>query len=210
MSFSSLPSHPSAQCHPLKPHLSQAKSWAPSNSLYLLLLLPLTHSSSLPSPNATPSTLSSSTNDVVACLSLTPTPTSPLTFSDLAFSLQLLHRRMEPTTILLLRLQNLSTLLRRNVYTVGTPSSLLVFWVLKCLQNGNNDLITVTGLDDRWESQGYFRPNFDRGSDPFVVSMPPPNVTGSLHMGHAMFVTLEVLIFFKNIFSSCYLLCLNS
>ncbi|XP_057721226.1 valine--tRNA ligase, chloroplastic/mitochondrial 2 isoform X1 [Arachis stenosperma] len=42
-----------------------------------------------------------------------------------------------------------------------------------------------------WESQGYFRPNFDRGSDPFVVSMPPPNVTGSLHMGHAMFVTLE-------------------
>nr|XP_011469479.1 PREDICTED: valine--tRNA ligase, mitochondrial isoform X2 [Fragaria vesca subsp. vesca] len=42
-----------------------------------------------------------------------------------------------------------------------------------------------------WESQGYFRPNFDRGTDPFVISMPPPNVTGSLHMGHAMFVTLE-------------------
>ncbi|KAG5102989.1 hypothetical protein JHK84_047958 [Glycine max] len=42
-----------------------------------------------------------------------------------------------------------------------------------------------------WESQGYFRPSFDRGSDPFVIPMPPPNVTGSLHMGHAMFVTLE-------------------
>ncbi|KAL9323838.1 hypothetical protein ACSQ67_008695 [Phaseolus vulgaris] len=42
-----------------------------------------------------------------------------------------------------------------------------------------------------WESQGYFKPNFDRGSDPFVIPMPPPNVTGSLHMGHAMFVTLE-------------------
>ncbi|XP_062165988.1 valine--tRNA ligase, chloroplastic/mitochondrial 2 isoform X2 [Alnus glutinosa] len=42
-----------------------------------------------------------------------------------------------------------------------------------------------------WESQGFFRPKFDRGSDPFVISMPPPNVTGSLHMGHAMFVTLE-------------------
>ena len=27
--------------------------------------------------------------------------------------------------------------------------------------------------------------------EPFVVSMPPPNVTGALHMGHAMFVTLE-------------------
>ncbi|KAK2451258.1 tRNA synthetase class I (I, L, M and V) family protein [Trifolium repens] len=42
-----------------------------------------------------------------------------------------------------------------------------------------------------WESQRYFKPNFDRGGDPFVISMPPPNVTGSLHMGHAMFVTLE-------------------
>ncbi|KAH7666329.1 valyl-tRNA synthetase protein [Dioscorea alata] len=42
-----------------------------------------------------------------------------------------------------------------------------------------------------WESQGYFKPNFDRGGDPFVIPMPPPNVTGSLHMGHAMFVTLE-------------------
>ncbi|KAG9439211.1 hypothetical protein H6P81_019376 [Aristolochia fimbriata] len=42
-----------------------------------------------------------------------------------------------------------------------------------------------------WESQGYFKPSFDRGGDPFVISMPPPNVTGSLHMGHAMFVTLE-------------------
>ncbi|XP_057804044.1 valine--tRNA ligase, chloroplastic/mitochondrial 2 [Salvia miltiorrhiza] len=42
-----------------------------------------------------------------------------------------------------------------------------------------------------WESQGYFKPNLEKGGDPFVVSMPPPNVTGSLHMGHAMFVTLE-------------------
>ncbi|CAL9077122.1 unnamed protein product [Musa acuminata var. zebrina] len=42
-----------------------------------------------------------------------------------------------------------------------------------------------------WEAQGYFKPSFDRGADPFVIPMPPPNVTGSLHMGHAMFVTLE-------------------
>ncbi|KAI4375454.1 hypothetical protein MLD38_013320 [Melastoma candidum] len=42
-----------------------------------------------------------------------------------------------------------------------------------------------------WESQGYFKPNLDSGTDPFVIPMPPPNVTGSLHMGHAMFVTLE-------------------
>ncbi|KAF2536777.1 hypothetical protein F2Q68_00022633 [Brassica cretica] len=43
-----------------------------------------------------------------------------------------------------------------------------------------------------WESQGYFKPSFDKGGGkPFVIPMPPPNVTGSLHMGHAMFVTLE-------------------
>ena len=48
-------------------------------------------------------------------------------------------------------------------------------------------------MDVRWDSQGYFKPNLEQGSDPFVISMPPPNVTGSLHMGHAMFVTLEVV-----------------
>jgi valyl-tRNA synthetase len=56
-----------------------------------------------------------------------------------------------------------------------------------------------------WESQGFFKPNFDRGGDPFVIPMPPPNVTGSLHMGHAMFVTLEVGMMIENLrfFSSC-------
>jgi len=48
------------------------------------------------------------------------------------------------------------------------------------------------GFDFRWESQGYFKPNIDLDGPPFVISMPPPNVTGALHMGHAMFVTLEV------------------
>ena len=42
-----------------------------------------------------------------------------------------------------------------------------------------------------WERSGFFTPpeTFDR--PPFVISMPPPNVTGELHMGHAMFVTIE-------------------
>ncbi|KAG6777411.1 hypothetical protein POTOM_017232 [Populus tomentosa] len=53
------------------------------------------------------------------------------------------------------------------------------------------DFSSEERMHNWWESQGFFKPSFDRGSDPFVVSMPPPNVTGSLHMGHAMFVTLE-------------------
>ncbi|MCL7038203.1 hypothetical protein MKW94_017743 [Papaver nudicaule] len=42
-----------------------------------------------------------------------------------------------------------------------------------------------------WDSQGYFKPNDELDGEPFVISMPPPNVTGALHMGHAMFVTPE-------------------
>ncbi|GJZ43847.1 valine--tRNA ligase, chloroplastic/mitochondrial 2 isoform X1 [Tanacetum coccineum] len=46
-------------------------------------------------------------------------------------------------------------------------------------------------IHKRWDSQGHFKPSFDKGNESFVVTMPPPNVTGSLHMGHAMFVTHE-------------------
>ena len=45
-----------------------------------------------------------------------------------------------------------------------------------------------------WEERGYFTPHIDWSKEPFVISMPPPNVTGALHMGHAMFVTLEDLM----------------
>lgn len=58
--------------------------------------------------------------------------------------------------------------------------------VAKCF-----DFASEERIYNWWDSQGYFKPNVDRGNDPFVISMPPPNVTGFLHMGHAMFVTLE-------------------
>ena len=45
-----------------------------------------------------------------------------------------------------------------------------------------------------WEAQGYFLPRADPGREPFVISMPPPNITGELHHGHAMFLTLEDLM----------------
>ncbi|HSB88918.1 MAG TPA: valine--tRNA ligase [Anaerolineales bacterium] len=45
-----------------------------------------------------------------------------------------------------------------------------------------------------WDSQGYFRPKVDPSQRPFVISMPPPNVTGELHLGHAMFVAMEDLM----------------
>src|SRR5215510_9446062 len=46
-----------------------------------------------------------------------------------------------------------------------------------------------------WEEHGWFKPEV-AGADakPFVIAIPPPNVTGELHLGHAMFVTLEDLM----------------
>ena len=46
-------------------------------------------------------------------------------------------------------------------------------------------------LYDWWEQQGYFKPAGDPGRPPFVISMPPPNITGALHIGHAMTATIE-------------------
>ncbi|MDX1421371.1 MAG: class I tRNA ligase family protein, partial [Rubricoccaceae bacterium] len=37
-----------------------------------------------------------------------------------------------------------------------------------------------------WEEGGFFRADADSGKEPFVIPMPPPNVTGRLHMGHAL------------------------
>ena len=47
-----------------------------------------------------------------------------------------------------------------------------------------------------WESSGWFKPENAPQPDgePFVISIPPPNVTGELHQGHALFVTLEDLM----------------
>lgn len=42
-----------------------------------------------------------------------------------------------------------------------------------------------------WMEQGYFKPVIDRNKKPFVIIMPPPNVTGELHLGHALTATLE-------------------
>ena len=49
----------------------------------------------------------------------------------------------------------------------------------------------IGGFRCRWESSGFFRPDESATGEPFTMSMPPPNVTGRLHMGHAMFVTLQ-------------------
>ncbi len=42
-----------------------------------------------------------------------------------------------------------------------------------------------------WLEKGYFKPRIDPKKKPFVIIMPPPNVTGELHIGHALTATME-------------------
>ncbi len=50
-------------------------------------------------------------------------------------------------------------------------------------------------LYDWWEKQGYFKPEVaPPDAESFVISMPPPNVTGALHVGHALFTSIEDLM----------------
>ena len=60
---------------------------------------------------------------------------------------------------------------------------------------------TEQRIYDWWQKNGYFKPSndpnqpdFDPAVKPFVISIPPPNVTGELHLGHAMFVSVEDLM----------------
>lgn len=46
-----------------------------------------------------------------------------------------------------------------------------------------------------WENQGYFKPDYNAHGQPYCIQLPPPNVTGTLHMGHAFQHTImDILI----------------
>lgn len=43
-----------------------------------------------------------------------------------------------------------------------------------------------------WEQCGFFKPDEAQDAEKFVMVIPPPNVTGTLHLGHALTVAVEV------------------
>ncbi|HEX2990029.1 MAG TPA: valine--tRNA ligase [Anaerolineales bacterium] len=60
---------------------------------------------------------------------------------------------------------------------------------------------TEPRIYEMWEAGGYFqphndpnKPDFDPDVEPFVIAIPPPNVTGELHIGHPMFISVEDLM----------------
>ena len=46
----------------------------------------------------------------------------------------------------------------------------------------------------KWVDNGYFRAEVDRSKKPFTIVMPPPNITGQLHMGHALDNTMQDIL----------------
>ena len=65
-----------------------------------------------------------------------------------------------------------------------------------------NDKFDSKDFEDKlykeWEEKGYFKPKMDKELEPYCIMMPPPNVTGKLHMGHALDDTLQdILIRYK-------------
>ncbi len=69
------------------------------------------------------------------------------------------------------------------------------------LPKAYNFQTTEQRIYEWWEKSGFFKPSndpqqpgFDPTRKPFVISIPPPNVTGELHLGHAMFVSMEDLM----------------
>ena len=49
-------------------------------------------------------------------------------------------------------------------------------------------------LYNEWEKNGYFKPSMDKTKKSYTIVMPPPNVTGKLHMGHALDAALQDLL----------------
>lgn len=47
---------------------------------------------------------------------------------------------------------------------------------------------------EAWENSGAFKPSEDKSAEPFSMVIPPPNVTGSLHLGHALNNTLQDIL----------------
>lgn len=44
-----------------------------------------------------------------------------------------------------------------------------------------------------WEDHGLFKPQINPSKEPFVITLPPPNVTGGLHAGHALFTVEDII-----------------
>jgi valine--tRNA ligase len=64
----------------------------------------------------------------------------------------------------------------------------------KELSNKYNPQAIEAGKYEEWLERGVFKPSEDPEAEPYSIVIPPPNVTGKLHLGHAWDVTLQDMI----------------
>lgn len=64
--------------------------------------------------------------------------------------------------------------------------------------NKIDKLYNPKSIEDKWyntwQEKGYFKPSEKSDQEPFCIVIPPPNITGSLHMGHALNVTIQDIL----------------
>lgn len=61
----------------------------------------------------------------------------------------------------------------------------------KELEKNYNPLESEQEIYRQWDNAGYFHPTPDETKEPFTIMMPPPNITGQLHLGHALQGTVQ-------------------
>ena len=64
----------------------------------------------------------------------------------------------------------------------------------KELEKNYNPADIEQRLYEKWEQNKYFHAEVDRSRKPFTIVMPPPNITGQLHMGHALDNTIQDIL----------------
>ena len=62
------------------------------------------------------------------------------------------------------------------------------------LENKFNSKDFEDKIYKNWEEKGYFKPSEDKSKKPYTIVIPPPNITGKLHMGHALDETIQDLL----------------
>ncbi|MDO4604461.1 MAG: valine--tRNA ligase [Helcococcus sp.] len=65
---------------------------------------------------------------------------------------------------------------------------------MKNLEKNYNPKSFEDRIYREWEEGEYFKAEVDKSKEPFTIVMPPPNVTGTLHMGHALVSTLQDIV----------------
>ena len=65
---------------------------------------------------------------------------------------------------------------------------------MKEIERNYNPAEIEDRLYSKWQEKKYFHAEVDRSKKPFTIVMPPPNITGQLHMGHALDNTMQDIL----------------